>query len=205
MNCRDAGEQIDAYLDGLLPDQESERIESHLADCRACRQEVLELRAILDDAAALPETLRPERDLWPGIEKKMEPVSAKHLEPAGRRWLGFAAAVLVFLMAGYVLFMMKPGSAPPGTRNLLKEISHADAEYSRAKNDLMTMLQDSKGNLDQETSCVIEENLVVIEDAIEEIRTALAADPCNSRLQHRLAETRQQGLRLIALSVRLSQ
>jgi hypothetical protein len=61
---------VAAYLDGRLDAAERARAESHLADCAECRQEVVEMRAVLAD----PETTgvtkhvrRPNRWLPVGI------------------------------------------------------------------------------------------------------------------------------------------
>lgn len=48
MNCPQFEEQLVAYLEGLLDRAAADRIESHLADCPACRAELDELRHVSD-------------------------------------------------------------------------------------------------------------------------------------------------------------
>jgi hypothetical protein len=125
--CAAVDERLMDYLEGDLPAGDGLVFEDHLAGCARCRTLVADLRAIAGEAAALP-TLRPERDLWDGIARRIEaPVvalpSRTTLEPAApavhvthtdrraapgdratiavsRRWLAAAAAALVAATAG---------------------------------------------------------------------------------------------------------
>ena len=124
--CAAVDERLMDYLEGDLPAGDRLVLEDHLASCGRCRTLVADLRAITGEAAALP-ILRPERDLWAGIARRIEaPVVAlpsRTTESAGpalqvthtvrraapadratiavsRRWLAAAAAALVAATAG---------------------------------------------------------------------------------------------------------
>jgi hypothetical protein len=137
--CAAVDERLMDYLEGDLPAGDRSVLEDHLAGCARCRTLVADLRAIAGEAAALP-VLRPERDLWDGIARRIEaPVvalpSRTTMEPAApavhvthtdrraapsdratiavsRRWLAAAAAALVAATAGatYVATHGSPAS-----------------------------------------------------------------------------------------------
>lgn len=206
MNCRYVRDRMDDYLDGRLSDSAKEKFERHLAACPECSDEVRGLRDVLSQAAALPKYVRPERDLWQGIEERIERVGMQRSAFWWPKGAGIAAAALVCLVAGYFMNSMHRDSGPSAVSSaMLEEVGKADAEYAREKNELMAMLAQSREKIDPATHRVIEENLAIIEGAIDEIRTALEEDPNNTRLMHKLAATQHQGLKLIALAVRLSQ
>ena len=46
MNCEECREELAAYLEGLLDEASRSRIESHLAECSACRAELQEVRQL---------------------------------------------------------------------------------------------------------------------------------------------------------------
>jgi hypothetical protein len=59
-------DQLSDYVNGDLADVEREAVDTHLAECPACRAVLDELRAVVAGAGILGD-VAPERDLWPGI------------------------------------------------------------------------------------------------------------------------------------------
>lgn len=60
------------YLeDGALSAEQRAKADAHLIDCAECSALVADLRKIVTDAAALP-MLTPQRDLWAGIDARIE-------------------------------------------------------------------------------------------------------------------------------------
>ncbi|MCE9580929.1 MAG: zf-HC2 domain-containing protein [Planctomycetes bacterium] len=60
MNCQDAIERLSEYLDRALPQGEASAVESHLASCAACREELDELRKAIDAVKTLPKVRAPK-------------------------------------------------------------------------------------------------------------------------------------------------
>jgi anti-sigma factor RsiW len=77
-------ELLDDYVGGELPPREERDVRRHLMQCDECRAEELALRALLDEAAALPESLDPPGDLWQGIAPRLESRTAAPAAPAER-------------------------------------------------------------------------------------------------------------------------
>lgn len=215
MRCEDVRERVDDYVDRVLPKEESARLEEHLASCAGCQRDVDALRALLRETAALPQSILPERDLWAGIEARLgtkSSVAFRLRRAVWRKMTTFAAAAAVLLIvAGILLDRVPSGTKRPGfpTRpeapsNLAAETQRAEAEYARARQELLSALADHENALEPETRRVIEENLAIIDSAVSQVRTALAQDPKNVRLLRMLVAMQDQGLGLISLATKLS-
>jgi hypothetical protein len=89
--------QLSPYLDGMLSDEESRRLEAHLAQCQACRDELAELRATVQSLAELPLAEVPRSF---ALTAAPRPIEAP--QPASRRLelgLGLATAAVAFVLA----------------------------------------------------------------------------------------------------------
>ncbi len=107
-------ERLSEYLDGTLDDTERNAVDAHLAGCARCAALLTDLASISRSAAALPD-LAPSRDLWSGIQSRIEtPVLSMSDAPARRAragrqhvpWIA-AAAALVLLTAGVTYSITK--------------------------------------------------------------------------------------------------
>ena len=81
--------------------------------------------------------------------------------------------------------------------------SFGDPRYDEAIADLQQTLQDGRAQLDPQTVRILETNLDAIDQAIDQCRQALAADPANLYLHNHLAEARQRKLALLRRSAAL--
>ena len=100
---------LDDYLDDSLPAADRIRVENHLTGCEPCRRDLERLRNLLSRTKSLPGSLKPERDLWPGIESRLG--DSKTERPAYRTTLsrtglgavmryGAAAAAVITIVVG---------------------------------------------------------------------------------------------------------
>ena len=80
----------------------------------------------------------------------------------------------------------------------------ADAQFDQAVADLERMLVEQRDALDPRTVVIIERNLLVIDEAIRQARTALDADPANPYLNSHLADSRRRKLDLLRRATTLS-
>jgi len=83
-------------------------------------------------------------------------------------------------------------------------VSVADPQYDAAVADLEKALKQGRGRLDENTIAIVEHNLQIIDQAIEQARQALAADPANSYLSSHLFEARRRKLDLLRRAAALS-
>ncbi len=74
MNCRQVEENLSAYLDHELTDEENARIKNHLDSCSVCQKEVQALSDTISMLASLPEIIPPasfRRELHAKLEKTL--------------------------------------------------------------------------------------------------------------------------------------
>lgn len=115
LTCEQLEERLSEWLDHDVDPATRMTLERHVASCARCTALVSDLASIRREAASLPE-LVPSRDLWPGIEARIQaPVitldQPRVMRPASARgarrtwWLGAAAAALVAVTAGVTYYV----------------------------------------------------------------------------------------------------
>jgi hypothetical protein len=75
--------------------------------------------------------------------------------------------------------------------------SFADSQYDAAVADLEAALRNGRGRLDPTTVAVLEENLALVDRAIDEARQALETDPASTYVSRHLMQTRRAKLDLL--------
>jgi predicted anti-sigma-YlaC factor YlaD len=176
----------------------------------------------------------PQADLWAGIAARIENPSISKVVPFGPRrrftftlpQLAAAAAVLIAISGGLAWQTAErharrssdlPSGAASPEREALAErgsaavddvqavrASLADPQYDAAVADLEKALKDGRGRLDENTIAIVEHNLQIIDQAIEQARQALVADPANNYLSSHLFEARRRKLDLLRRAAALS-
>jgi hypothetical protein len=96
------------------------------------------------------------------------------------------------------------GDEPSGARPDVAMVSFADAQYDAAVSDLEKALQNGRGRLDKTTIAIVEHNLQIIDQAIEQARQALEADPANDYLSGHLVDARRRKLDLLRRAAALT-
>jgi anti-sigma factor RsiW len=207
-------DRLSEYLDGNLTHAERTTLEAHLAACGACRQTLGELRRVVARAQALDDR-PPAADLWPGIAEHIGVVSLAARR--ARRRLSFtvpqlaaAAVVLTFLSAASVWLALRnrPTLPPtaPGTTAVMSNVGMAplDARTAASVAALEQTLARNRDRLDTATVRVIEKNLGIIDRAIRDAQSALAADPANPYLNQHLAQETRRKLELLRQAATLA-
>jgi hypothetical protein len=220
MTCQELDDRLDAWVDGTLPDAERREVETHLAGCPGCRAEERQLRQLLAHAAALPRSVSPPRDLWPGISQRIE---------RGRAWswpwigswspvLAVAAAVVVAILA---VVLRQPAPTPahtvvlpspaaggyevhPATVQMDPVLVAMERDYQIAAGALLAALQERKDELEPETLASVERNLAVIDEALAEVHRALEKDPSSPELNRMLVSTHRKRVDVLRKMVKLS-
>jgi len=180
-----------------------------------------ELEEIARRAAQLPP-LEPSRDLWAGIEARIQaPVvalpTANARPAAGLPWrrLAIAASLLVAATAGVTYTLARRGGsaaiaagdsagvvAPlpgPGVQPASYQVT--EQTFDREIGTMRRIVDERRGELDPVTVAVLEKNLKLIDAAIAESKAALAKDPASAFLMDRLThafDTKLQLLRGVA-------
>jgi hypothetical protein len=211
------------YLDGELEPQVHTSVEVHLASCAACRTTLEELRMVVVRAQTLEDS-PPAGNLWPGIAARLAPREAdgagavvRPFRVAAKRRFSFtlpqlaAAGIALMVLSGGMVWMARSGDSradfpgisadagntPTVDSARIAPANFADSHYDQAVADLERALTDDRTRLDPETIRVLEDNLRAIDQAIDQSRRALAADPANTYLNSHLARARQRKLALL--------
>jgi hypothetical protein len=195
---------LNEYVDAELDSDRRLLVERHLAGCSGCRAEEQGLRGLLEAAAALPRTAQPDRDLWPGIAAATTAGPAAPIEAGSGRtrisaWLTLprlaaAAVILIGLTVGITLRVVQ--TSREGSRQMQNDpvvprtttvampadFRAAETEFQQATEMLAAVLERRRGELSPETIALVEENLEVINRAIEAVQAAIASDPGNRDL-----------------------
>ncbi len=213
MNCEQIHERLDDFVAATLNENDEATLARHLAECPACAAEERGLRSLLDQAAELPREMIPARDLWPGIAARLER-RGKLLSSQPRAtplaWLATAAAVVIAVSAtlttregGIIPAPQTPRLVPAslGTQGVLA----AEHDYEQAAATLMRAIEQDRDALSPETLKVVEENLLLIDNALADVRRALEKDPASRELTSLLTATHRRKLETLQRVVRLSQ
>jgi hypothetical protein len=101
MTCDGCDELFLEFFEGGLDGETRKAFDAHVASCARCQSLVRDISGIQESAAALPDIV-PSRDLWQGIEARIQPVVHSIAPRRGapmlsRSWLAAAAAGLVIV------------------------------------------------------------------------------------------------------------
>lgn len=126
MNHDEILDRLDDWMADALEAEPRQRVEAHLQGCEACRTEAESLRWLRTQTDALPREIEPSRDLWAGIESRIEarrviafpaPVVAAPAAPPARAWWTrgpmLAAAAVVLMVSSSVVTAWMLRDAPP--------------------------------------------------------------------------------------------
>jgi anti-sigma factor RsiW len=203
-------DRLQEYVDGRLGDADREQVERHLAACEECAGAERELRDLLAQVAALPRDIAPSRDLRPPIHtaiarraRRPADFGSRTLRSA-RGTLMAAAIALVVFSSGLTALLMRGrggtiGEVQPASAGA--EFRVIEANYIAATNELEVALEELRAVLPPEAVRIIEENLAIIDGALAEASTALAADPHNPALSEMLVAAYQKKLDLLRRAV----
>jgi hypothetical protein len=227
MNCFEVRSRLDDHLDGRLASDEQHRVRDHLEECSDCAGLERSLRAVEQEVGELPDALAPGRDLWSGIEERLDSIAVARSETGRSRmvaWSGWiAASVLVALLGGtWLVREVTTGggagtdvaaTAPAASSNhttttaidtelaadtpARREIEAIEAQFVQAKEQLHRVLDEQREMLSPRTAEMVDDNLAIIEKAIQEIGDALERDPANRKLNRMLMAAHQRELDLL--------
>ncbi len=148
---------------------------------------------LMQAASELATEIRPERDLWPGIEEAIS-------KPRRSRWtpmLAQAAAVVMLVGASSLITYTLTKQEPQVIEVTRPSLTFDQAaftnsgllgeEFRLARGSVSAQLQRELDRLSPEARADVERNLAVIRLAIADINQALSKEPDNELLQELLA------------------
>lgn len=212
--------ELDALIDGSPSEAARAAMVEHVAGCDHCHEALDAALQLREMARGLPRERFPERDLWPGIRSRIDPQPVA-AGPTWRmaRWLPGAAAVaagiVALLGAGALGYLLRGGAVgsqvavtvAPATVEApvaLASFASTEADYRATVEMLVAELEERRESLSPQTIATVEENLAIIDRAIEEARSALARDPSSADLPLLLASVYRQKVEVLSDVLALS-
>jgi negative regulator of sigma E activity len=228
-------DKLSNYLDGELSDQEQRAVGAHVAGCVECSRTLHELRAVVERARTLApaepsadlwkavadriavESNRPVATLgtrrrfsftWPEL------IAASVLLVLVSGWAALhmnrpaptgSSADLQVRPSGPDLQVRQPANTAVPPRTDVVPANFDETEYDAAVADLQRALQSGRGQLDPSTVKIVEQNLAIIDQAVDDARRALAQDPANADLSGYLQETKRRKLDLLRHAAALAE
>jgi predicted anti-sigma-YlaC factor YlaD len=180
--------------------------DEHLETCARCRGLMADLSELRDDAARLP-VLSPSHDLWPSIATRLTLTDPRRAAP---KWYArpgnlAAAAVLLVTLTSAVTWNVATRAARPeaavATGTEITPGSRVALAYASDIATLNTLVEQRAATLDSVTARQVTASLLVIDNAIADVRAALDANPSSTLLSRQLAhayERKVSALRRIA-------
>jgi len=216
-NCERLLSKLDDLIDGTLDEVEATAAGSHLKSCPSCRSELESVRELLTATRSLPRSTEPEHDLWSGIAEKIEQrrvVRGGFDRPRAFSsrsvWLAAAAAAVLVMSVTTAYMVGLERGRPQIAEAPQQHGSYMQAAYGDLATDLEIARDQLRASLDQrqdelspETWSVVMDNLVVIDDAIERIETAMTDNPDDGRLNRQLTVAYRRQIDLLQRATRL--
>ncbi len=157
-----------------------------------------ELRTALHD---LPVSMRPGRDLWPGIARRIAAREPRHQASSGPMWRhqAIAASVAIAFVAGLMFGQQMggaerpPGEASPGNLVMQATLEATEREYQAAFREFITV---GAARTLLETQAVenIDNSWAELQQAASALLAALRNYPENTYLNQKLLDLRAQQL-----------
>lgn len=122
--------------------------------------------------ASLRRDFPPQRDLWPGVQTRLNARDLRRRRGSLLAGAGLAAALLLGLSTALWLRTIRPTPLP------------ATAQFAE--------LERSQAKLHPETRALVKVNLKIVDDAQAQVQRALKADPDAAYLKSLLATTQRQ-------------
>jgi anti-sigma factor RsiW len=225
-------DDIHAYIEHALDASARADVERHLEECADCKQLAADLAEIRQVASSL-DLREPPARVWLRIERAIElegraerggvlGASRAAVSRISRyAWLAAAAALVlataVGLRYGLTSRRASPTDAQPvasapnpasstdeaSAEAVEAELRAAEAHYERAIRGLEQIAGAGERTLDPKTATTLQKNLAVIDQAINESRAAVRAEPSSAPAANSLMENFKTKLALLQDTVAL--
>ena len=183
-------------------------VTEHLAQCETCAADVARVRELMSRVREAPPPAGSGADLWPEIRSRIEREKIIQLPatdapaPARRTartvfWVagGLAAALLLVLALPQARRVGKARvAANPVELQLVADSARA---YEREATVLLNELELRRAMIRPQQRTSLDRDLRVIDDAILELKAAIARDPNNPALRRLLAASYKQKIDLL--------
>lgn len=171
-------------------------------------------RLLKKELASLVKEMPPQRDLWPDIKKRLP---ASETKIYNQRWMPAALAASLVVSVAAVSFgwhhwqqtqrliaQQQQHEFKLREDDIQLQIRAMEQDYGLAKSALLTQIGMNSAHSNQDLLADVKANLVIIEQATDELKAAIAKQPQDPSLMKLLNATYQQELAVLSNLARLS-
>jgi hypothetical protein len=215
---------IHELVDGTLGPIRRAELELHLESCDGCRTFAADLREIVRAAQSLGE-LQPPARVWTAVsaqlraDKGMAEASPGLASYRNAAWLAIAAALVLAVSAS--LFLLRPGSPPaapaattvqetpaqpaPGNPAPADPVQSVEKELAATETQFQRLVEATEASriVDPNTAATMQKNLQVMNDALNESRKVLDANPQNAPARASFYEVLKQKIQFLQETIAL--
>jgi len=219
--CEDIQPRLGDLVDGTLDAVDCDAVAAHVRGCNRCAGLVRDFEELRRAAQGLGP-IDPPAHVWleiAGQLRQATPQPAAAAAPSARgaavwQWAGLAAALVVITTGAYVFLRLeraapaKPptpaaDSATGSVQVFADELTEAMTHYEKAIAELEVITKTNNGSLDPTLAAALQKNLLVIDGAIAESRTAFTRDPTSLPARDSLLEALQRKVSVLQETVAL--
>jgi hypothetical protein len=194
------------FMDGGA--EEWAALEQHAANCAECGEELRMWKSMSTAAGELRQEWESPY-LWSKIERGLQEQMAEKpsrirgwlnaLGMPGFQWQTAAALVLLVLVTGTAVWVLWPGnSGQPVDRQVflkqkaVSDVERAEADYQKAIDKLAARAQPVLNEQATPLMASYREKLLVLDNAIDELRAEAGQNPANAHLRGQLLAIYQE-------------
>jgi hypothetical protein len=219
--CDEIQPRLGDLVDGTLDAADRDAVEAHVRACERCAGVVRDFD-LLRRAARSLGPIDPPPHVWLEIAGQLRqaiPPAPVALAPKtgvapAWHWAGLAAALVVVTTGTYVFLQLErpaptrapaaaPGAASGSVQVFADELTEAMTHYEKAIAELELITKTNNGSLDPTLAATLQKNLLVIDDAIAESRTAFTREPTSVPARDSLLEALQRKVSVLQETVAL--
>ena len=218
---------IHELIDGTLGPIRRAELELHLESCDRCRALAADLREIVREAQSLGEVAPPAR-VWTAVSAQLRADAGLSETSPGLgsyrnvAWLAIAAALVLAVSAS--LFLLRPGSPPaapaapaattvqemppqppPGNPAAADPVQSVEKELAATETQFQRLVEATEASriVDPNTAATMQKNLQVMNDALNESRKVLDANPQNAPARASFYEVLKQKIQFLQETIAL--
>ncbi len=145
----------------------------------------------------LDPEMSPERNLWAGIERKIQDYPQKQ-KKTSIDWVPYGvAASLVIAVSALLLNMLQLSTTESQFVSTARSFDLMQAEYIQVRNPLVQKFSEVNKELDEQTLNDLYRNLEILAQARRDIEAQVRQNPENRRLVEMLMRIHEQELELL--------
>ncbi len=152
----------------------------------------------------LPDSIEPPNDQWSAIRHRIELDASRLKSKSQQGWMPYAVAASLLLALVSTAISWKSMSAYQALQQQQialfeqqRSLQLMEDQHQLVKARFLDDFEQQTESMDPAVVADVKNNLVIIEQAIADIKRALMQDPGNQRLNELLAETYSQERQLI--------